>query len=158
MCGEPHILKKCNEEDYFCHFVHYSSATDEGHIHKDLDNYYYKYRSESSVSVVYNLFGEADFFIWGKRLPHTKMCGTLLQQAVDNDQGFDYMRSIFGEPKIIRIKESEMLVFRSKYYHMVKARTDGRFIFQFNAGYSMNNLKSKGSGGGKIIPDEKQEM
>ena len=150
MCGEPHILKKCNDDDYFCHYVQYASATAHGHIHKDLDNYYYKYRSESSVSVVFNLFGEADFFIWGKRLPHKKLCTTLLQEAEDKGLGLVYMESIFGEPKKISMKASEMLVFRSKNFHLVKPTTDGRLIFQFNAGYSMNHLKSKGSGKGNI--------
>ena len=143
-------LKKCNEDDYFCHYVQDASATDHGHIHKDLDNYYYKYRSESSVSVVFNLFGEADFFIWGKRLPHKKWCSTLLQEAEDNGLGLVYMDSTFGEPKKISMKASEMLVFRSKSYHLVKAITDGRLTFQFIVCYSMNHLKKKGSGKGKI--------
>jgi hypothetical protein len=136
MKGEPHIIEKCNDEEYFCHFVHYANSAAEGHVHKDLDNYFYRFQSESSISVVYNIFGTALFLIW-RRLTRQKICGIKLRDASDAGKADEFLTSILGPPKIIELKDSDVLVFRSTRYHVVKPTSDGRYIFQFNAGFTM---------------------
>ena len=108
-------------------------------MHRDIDNYIYHCNSKTSVAVVFNLTGSGKFSLW-KRPKSKKVKIDELAAAVANDEVGEFLSSLYGEPKTISLTEGEILAFRSVHYHFAEA-TSSRTIFQFNAGFCLNQMK-----------------
>ena len=154
------MIKNCNDDDFFCHYVHYSAGllylfilisidvitATCGHVHKDIDNYYFHFNSEACIAVVFNLHGTATFSLW-RRLKRIKIDQESLGSSVEEGTTSEFLTSKLGLPKKLALDVSDILVFRASHYHLVEATSSTRSIFQFNAGYSMNEKKTRKQGG-----------